>query len=155
MVKVASYLAISSVGRIDREQIRSRINNNDCRTFRPRRPLSTAYRTYAVLHFCTQLTKAFVAETSCNHCYWFCYVFAHDQFARYQQSSNEPLRYHYKQCVLGLQGFRTPGLVGNISLVSRLCKSIMEGLVFATTKFLACTWNHAVMINALCFCDGA
>ena len=33
------------LGRIDREQIRSRINNNDCRTFRPRRPLSTAYRT--------------------------------------------------------------------------------------------------------------
>ena len=47
------------IGRTDREQIRSRINNNDC-----------------------------------NHCYWFCYVFAHDQFARYQQSSNEPLRYH-------------------------------------------------------------
>ena len=39
-----------TIGRIDREQIRSRINNNDCRTFRPRRPLSTAYRTvlYAV-----------------------------------------------------------------------------------------------------------
>ena len=38
------------IGRTDREQIRSRINNNDCRTFRPRRPLSTAYRTvlYAV-----------------------------------------------------------------------------------------------------------
>ena len=32
-------------GRTDREQIRSRINNNDCRTFRPRRPLSTAYKT--------------------------------------------------------------------------------------------------------------
>ena len=31
--------------RTDREQIRSRINNNDCRTFRPRRPLSTAYKT--------------------------------------------------------------------------------------------------------------
>ena len=38
------------IGRTDREQIRSRINNNDCRTFRPRRPLSTAYKTvlYAV-----------------------------------------------------------------------------------------------------------
>ena len=36
---------IQDIGRIDREQIRSRINNNDCRTFRPRRPLSTAYRT--------------------------------------------------------------------------------------------------------------
>ena len=34
---------IYSFGRIDREQIRSRINNNDCRTFRPQRPLSTAY----------------------------------------------------------------------------------------------------------------
>ena len=26
--------------------------------------------------------KAFVAEASCNHCYCFCYIFAHDQFAR-------------------------------------------------------------------------
>ena len=36
---------IYCIGRTDREQIRSRINNNDCRTFRPQRPLSTAYRT--------------------------------------------------------------------------------------------------------------
>ena len=28
--------------------------------------------------FYTQLTKAFMGETSCNHCFWFCYVFAHD-----------------------------------------------------------------------------
>ena len=27
-------------------------------------------------------------------------LFAHDQFARYQQSSNEPLRYHSKVCLL-------------------------------------------------------
>ena len=33
------------IGRTDREQIHSRINKNDCRTLRPRRPLSTAYRT--------------------------------------------------------------------------------------------------------------
>ena len=38
-------LYVLGLGRTDREQIRSRINNNDCRTFRPRRPLSTAYRT--------------------------------------------------------------------------------------------------------------
>ena len=46
----AKYICKFFVGRTDREQIRSRINNNDCRTFRPRRPLSTAYRTvlYAV-----------------------------------------------------------------------------------------------------------
>ena len=56
---VEAHCYLVDIGRIDREQIRSRINNNDCRTFRPRRPLSTAYRT-----FCTQLTKAFVAETS-------------------------------------------------------------------------------------------
>ena len=63
---VEAHCYFVDIGRIDREQIRSRINNNDCRTFRPRRPLSTAYRT---VQFCTQLTKAFVAETSCNHCY--------------------------------------------------------------------------------------
>ena len=63
------------IGRTDREQIRSRINNNWCRTFWSRRPLSTAYKTVF------------------NSCYWFCYVTAHDQFARYRQRSNEPLRH--------------------------------------------------------------
>ena len=29
---------------------------------------------------CQLLTKAFVAETTCINCYWFCYVFAHHQF---------------------------------------------------------------------------
>ena len=42
---VEAHCYFVDMGRIDREQIRSRINNNDCRTFRPRRPLSTAYRT--------------------------------------------------------------------------------------------------------------
>ena len=42
---VEAHYYFVDIGRIDREQIRSRINNNDCRTFRPRRPLSTAYRT--------------------------------------------------------------------------------------------------------------
>ena len=75
------------IRRTDREQIRSRINNNCCRMFRPRRPLST--------EFCMQLTKAYVAETSCISCYWFCYLSAYDQFARYWQRSNEPLRHQY------------------------------------------------------------
>ena len=57
---VEAHCYFVDIGRTDCEQIRSRINNNDCRMFRPRRPLSTAYK--------TQLTKAFVAETSCNHC---------------------------------------------------------------------------------------
>ena len=80
------------IGQTDCEQIHSRINNNDCRMFRPRRPLSTAYKT-----FCTQLTKAYMAETSCISCYWFCYISAHDQFARYRQSSNEP-QHHLVIC---------------------------------------------------------
>ena len=40
-----------------------------------------------------QLTKAFVAETSCNHCYWFCYVFAHDQLAQNCKSFGEKVRF--------------------------------------------------------------
>ena len=44
---VEDHCYFVDIGRTDREQIRSRINNNDCRTFRPRRPLSTAYM-YAV-----------------------------------------------------------------------------------------------------------
>ena len=35
------------IGQTDREQIRSRMNNNDCRTFQSRRPLSTAYKRFA------------------------------------------------------------------------------------------------------------
>ena len=42
---VEAHCYFVDIGRTDREQIRSRINNNDCRTFRPRRPSSTAYRT--------------------------------------------------------------------------------------------------------------
>ena len=34
------------LGWTDREKIRSRINNNDCRMFRPQRPLSTAYKQF-------------------------------------------------------------------------------------------------------------
>ena len=47
---VEAHCYFVDIGRTDRERIRSRINNNDCRMFRPRRPLSTAYRTvlYAV-----------------------------------------------------------------------------------------------------------
>ena len=43
----------------------------DCRIFRPCRLLPTVYKM-----FCTKLTKAYGADTSCNHCYWFCYAFA-------------------------------------------------------------------------------
>ena len=39
---VEAHCYFVDIGGTDREQIRSRINNNDCRTFRPRRPLSTA-----------------------------------------------------------------------------------------------------------------
>ena len=43
-----------------------------------------AFYAYKLLkQFCTQLTKAYLAETSCISCYWFCYVSAHDQFAQY------------------------------------------------------------------------
>ena len=52
--EIALYLKVYSLtqtkmynGWTDHEKIRSRINNNDCRTFWPRRPLSTAYL-YAV-----------------------------------------------------------------------------------------------------------
>ena len=63
---VEAHCYVVDIGRTDHEQIRSRINNNWCRTFQ--------------LQFCMQLTKAYVAETSCIICYWFCYVSAHDQF---------------------------------------------------------------------------
>ena len=69
-------------GRADLEPIRSRINNNLIyRMFRPRRPLSTAYKTVDKVQFCMQLTKAYEAKTFCkSNCYQFCYVSAQDQF---------------------------------------------------------------------------
>ena len=48
--------------------IHSRINQSiatDCWTFRPCRPSSTVYK-IPLSQFCTQLTKAYMAETSCN-----------------------------------------------------------------------------------------
>ena len=68
---VEAHCYVVDIGRTDREQIRSRINNNWCRTFRRGQ-------------FCTQLTKAYVAETSHISCYWFCYVSAHDLFTQYR-----------------------------------------------------------------------
>ena len=57
---VEAHCYFVDIGRTDREQIRSRINNNDCRTFRPRRPLSTAYRTCNNNYTCT---------INCTHTY--------------------------------------------------------------------------------------
>ena len=51
--------------------------------------------TLQYLYLCTQLTKAYTAETSCISCYWFCYVFAHNQFARYRQHCDTPLWHHH------------------------------------------------------------
>ena len=42
---VEAHCYFVDIGRTDHEQIRSKISNNDCSTFQPRRPLSTAYRT--------------------------------------------------------------------------------------------------------------
>ena len=41
---VEAHCYFVDIGRTDCGQIRSRINNNDCRTLWPRRPLSTAYK---------------------------------------------------------------------------------------------------------------
>ena len=72
-----------SIGRTDREQIRSRINNNWCRTFQLRGPLST-------------IRTKHVAETSCISCYWFCYVAICSQSIQPDINnvrSNEPLHH--------------------------------------------------------------
>ena len=55
---VETHCYFVDIGRTDREPIHSRINNNDCRTFRPRRPLSTVYKTtwmLTSLYNCTWL----------------------------------------------------------------------------------------------------
>ena len=41
---VEAHCYFVNIGRTDSEQICSRMNNNNCRTFRPRRPLSNAYK---------------------------------------------------------------------------------------------------------------
>ena len=49
-----SLTAFYSIGQTDCEQIRSRINNNWCKTFRPHRPLSTAYKTVLRLEWLSE-----------------------------------------------------------------------------------------------------
>ena len=49
------------IGRTDREQIRSRFNNNDCRKFRPHRPLSTVHRIYICIYM-------YVHQARCGIC---------------------------------------------------------------------------------------
>ena len=56
-------LLLVNIGRTDLEQIRSRINNNDCRTFRPRRPLSTAYKTK--YHYVVEVCSLYTVCTTC------------------------------------------------------------------------------------------
>ena len=55
------------------------------------RPLSTAYKM-----FCMQLTKAYMVETSCNHCYWFCYVSAINNSSSwyFQHQGSSSARWH-------------------------------------------------------------
>ena len=55
---VEAHCYVVNIGQTDSEQIRSR-------------------------QFCKQLTKVYVAKMSWISCYWFCYVSAHNQFARY------------------------------------------------------------------------
>ena len=74
---VEAHCYVVNIGQTDRGQMRSWINNNWCRTFRPCRPLSTACKA-----FCRQLTKAYAAKMSCIICYWFCYLSAYHQFAQ-------------------------------------------------------------------------
>ena len=62
----------------DREQIRSRINNNWCRTFQPRRPLSTAYKT---------VDKGLRGWNVLYQLLLILPLSAHDQFARYVRSN--------------------------------------------------------------------
>ena len=57
--------------------------------------------------FCTQLTKAYVAETSCIICYWFCYVSAHNQFAQYWNQSLYTSLFEEKKSFLLLHAFVT------------------------------------------------
>ena len=62
---VEAHCYFVDIGRTDREQIRSRINNNDCRTFRPRRPLSTAYRTRRYTSCCIRMYVPCRLYTAC------------------------------------------------------------------------------------------
>ena len=43
---VEAHCCFVDIGQTDCEQICSRINNNDCRTFQPRRPLTTVYKSF-------------------------------------------------------------------------------------------------------------
>ena len=78
-------------GQTDCEQLWSRIKNNGLQDV-----WSCTYvgicHVHTVLYVFDKPTLS-KCPTSIS-CYWFCYVFAHDQFTRYQQRSNEPLWHH-------------------------------------------------------------
>ena len=59
---VEAHCYFFDIGRTDREQKRSRIDNNDCRAFRPSRPLSLRTKL-----FCAQLTKAVIVIDSATY----------------------------------------------------------------------------------------
>ena len=59
---VEAHCYFVDIGRTDREQKRSRIDNNDCRAFRPSRPLSLRTKL-----FCAQLTKAVIVIDSTTY----------------------------------------------------------------------------------------
>ena len=63
IVEAHCYVVITSESILSEYIAESQsIEITDCRTFQPRRPSSTAYTS----RFCTQLLKAYVAETSYN-----------------------------------------------------------------------------------------
>ena len=141
------------VGWTDREQIRSRINNNDRRTFRPQRPLLTVYRTKETA-VCDMLYDKHWSMVSCNHCYWFCYISAHDQFARYWQSSNEPLQHHLVMCwcmdcvwACGV-GCHLPASSSTLCTVQRGYTYVLRiGLIHALCNLLASVSDDSPQLN--------
>ena len=66
---VEAHCYVVDIGRTDHEQIRSRINNNWCRTFQPHRPLSTAYKT-GILIFALQ--KGSILQVMTIWINWLC-----------------------------------------------------------------------------------
>ena len=108
------------IGRTDREQIRSRINNNDCRTFRPRRPLSTAYKTvlYAV-------DKGLRGRNVLQSLLLILLRICSRSVRPILTSSNEPLRHHSKSSL----GWAASIIVSSpIAIISRTLRSHANSL---------------------------
>ena len=93
---------------------------------------------------------------SCISCYWLCYVSAHDQFARYQQHSNEPLRHHLHLCrccpdcyiylFSGTKGYSWASAIQHLLTLTKACVQTLTHFLLLNCVLAQCQhlWYNSI-----------